>query len=721
MTQAIDLGAFDRTSERYERFTDRARALLARDEQFQTAHRAWLEQLEDSHGAVFEEMPGENPDSALFVDLLYFEFVVSGLIERIEQACAVTVTNPKSRLGGGSITLDSLHERVAENDEIEGAPSLDEADLQAVDVDVLRTLYERIVSREMRLALGEYYTPRGIAGLAVDSLAIEDMAAASMLDPGCGSGVFLTVCIERKLAAMADRPPAQTVDAITKSVFGVDLNPVAVKTSKLSYLLALVPVLGAETVETVELPVRCADALGLSQTSSLWSQLRVEYLVGNPPWITWDRLGDQLKNRLRERYVEELGLLPHEGASARLGHSNDDIAIPFVWICIHRYLRDSGEASVVMKRDLLTGPAGAVLRRLRVGDRPLAARHVHDFTGLRPFGEQVGADAAIYTLRADTEPSFPVETTAWSGGSADFSTRASIEASLRQTATTLSPLDPEDRTSSWVRADAERGALGSTAHEIRHGVKDDAEAVFGIERAQLDQLDAEFVYPYLKSRHVVKYGLFGHEIRLVPIKTANEDNEAAMREQYPATYQYLSDHRGQLTARSSSWLDDGTFYNIFGVGEYTWSPYKVVWCRLGFKPHFAVVSTVEDRDLGAKTVVPGDHCMFISTDSEQEAHALCALLNSAVYQKSLRDIASEGKASLSKAVVSELELPPFEEIPRGERLAALSKEAHDIVPAYTDRSKRAYNQLAIDELEPIQAEIDRLVEEMLADGTLGSR
>jgi hypothetical protein len=272
-----------------------------------------------------------------------------------------------------------------------------------------------------------------------------------------------------------------------------------------------------------------------------------------------------------------------------------------------------------------------------------------------------------------------------------------------------------------VRADAERGALGSTTHEIRHGVKDDAEAVFGIERDQLDQLDGELVYPYLKSRHIIKYGLFGHELRVVPIRTANEENEAAIREQYPATYQYLADHRDQLTARSSSWLDGGTFYNIFGVGEYTWSPYKVVWCRLGFKPHFAVISTVEDPTLGAKMVVPGDHCMFIGTDSEQEAHALCALLNSAVYQKSLRDIASKGKASLSKAVVSELELPPFEEIPRAERLATLSMEAHDIVPAYTDRSKRAYNRLTIEELEPTQAEIDQLVEEMLADGSLGSR
>jgi SAM-dependent methyltransferase len=728
MESAIDIGAFDRQSERYETFSDRARSLLAEDKRVQAGQQMWIRQLEDSHGEIFDRLPGDDPETTLFVDSLYFDFVVSGFLDAVEEAFGITVTNTDSG-GEETVSLGSLHERIVGSGGIEPVgKSLAKAELRAVDVGVLRTLYERIISRESRLALGEYYTPRGVAELAVDSLAEENMAGASLLDPGCGSGVFLAVCIERKLAALAARPPTETVDAITGSVFGIDLNPVAVKTSKLSYLLALTPVLGAETVERVELPVFCADALGLTEpeptdeTAGI-PESGVEYLVGNPPWITWDRLGEQLKDRLRRRYVDELALLPHDGAAARLGHSNDDLSIPFVWISLHRHVREGGAASVVMKRDLLTGPAGAVLRRLHVGRRSLSLTHVHDFTGLQPFGQQVGVDAAVLTMRADSEPSFPVETTAWrnSNGRTDFSTRATIAESLQRTETTLAPLDPEDRTSAWIRGDAERGALGNAAHEIRHGVKDDAEAVFSIDRDRLDRLEDDLIYPYIKSRHIVKYGLFGHELRLVPVEKANERNESRLREQYPATYEYLADHREQLAARSSSWLDDGPFYNIFGVGEYTWAPYKVVWCRLGFKPHFAVVSSVEDPDLGEKPVVPGDHYMFIGTDSKREAHALCALLNSAVYQKSLRGIASDGKSSLSKAVVSELALPSLSEIRHGDRLAALSMEAHGTVPKYTDRSKRAYNQLTIEELEPVQAEIDRLVEEALTEGSFGSR
>nr|WP_240147589.1 N-6 DNA methylase [Halorussus sp. JP-T4] len=577
------------------------------------------------------------------------------------------------------------------------------------------------------MALGEYYTPRGVAELAVDALDVADVRSAAFLDPGCGSGVFLAVCVDRKVAAMREdgATPAEIVETVTETAFGVDLNPVAVKSAKLSYLLALLPVLDDADVDAVELPVFLTDAVGLTREDALRFrdepfEPTVDYLVGNPPWIPWSRLSEELKAGWREADAD-LGLLPHDGAASRLGHANDDVSLPFVWRCIDRYLAPGGGASFVLKRDALTGPAGKLLRTLTVGDRPLAVEHVHDFGGLRPFGDQVGADAAVYAFRADADRSFPVDATAWTAGDGDrepdYATADAVRETLTAESTGFVPVDPDDETSAWIRADAERAALGECTHDIRHGVKDDANDVFGVGREQLADLEPDLVYPYLKSRHIVKYGLFGHDLRLVPLRKADEDNEEELRSRYPETYAYLRRHREALADRSSSWLDRGPFYNVFGLGEYTWSEYKVVWCRLGFKPHFAVVSTVDDPDLGEKPVVPGDHCMFVGTDSEREAHFLCALLNSAVYQRSLRHVAPEGKASLSKATVSNLDLPPYRGGDEQRRLADLSMRAHDVVPEHADTSKRAYNAKTIPKLEAVQADIDRIVEGMLADGT----
>jgi len=353
-----------------------------------------------------------------------------------------------------------------------------------------------------------------------------------------------------------------------------------------------------------------------------------------------------------------------------------------------------------------------------VNSRPVAVRHIHDFNRLRPFGDDVGVHSAVYTLAADSEPSFPIAVDSWTRGegATSFATAEAMRETLDREETGMVPVEEDDASSSWVREDAENQALGECAHDIRHGVKDDAKDVYSVERSQLDELEHDHVYPYIQSKHVVKYGLFGHDLHLVPVRKANEDNETELQRNCPKTYGYLESNRQTLEDRSSAWLDEGTFYNVFGLGEYTWSDYKVVWCRLGFKPHFAVVSTVTDEDLGEKMVVPGDHFMFISTDDEYDAHFLCGLLNSSIYQKSLEGVASEGKSSLTKTVVSRLELPEYRETEDSERLAELSMEAHEIVPEHTDVSKRTYNETSIEELEVVQAEIDELVEEMLSEG-----
>jgi hypothetical protein len=741
--QRGDNGGFDagriteelgRESATYRAYTETARDLLATDEAFRAARETWETFFETSHGEVFADVAVEDPRNRLFVDALYYDFVVDRLVALCEHEFGFALVNrePRANTDALSVGFGALHDRVAAGNPADALAdplpdALGAADLRDADTGFLRTLYESVVSRDLRLALGEYYTPRGVAELAVDALDADAPESATFLDPGCGSGVFLSVCIDEKISAMrGEAAPEDIVDAVTASVVGIDLNPVAVKSAKLNYLLSLLPVLDAADLDSVELPVFLTDALGLAHDGPVSFagesfDPTADYLVGNPPWIPWSRLSETTKRRWRETYADsdDLDLLPHEGLDSRLGHANDDISLPYVWVCIDRYLTADGGASFVLKRDVTKGPAGKLLRTLRVGDRPLALDRIHDFNTLRPFGEQVGANAAMYALRADADHSFPVDGTSWTerenaAGSPDFATAEAMRETLDTEQVDIVPVDETDSESAWVRADAERAALGECAHRIRHGVKDDAQDVFSISREEVGDLEPDLIYPYLKSRHVVKYGLFGHELRLVPLRKANEDNERELKGRYPETYRYLESHREALENRSSSWLKKGPFYNVFGLGEYTWRDYKVVWCRLGFKPHFAVVSTVEDEDVGEKPVVPGDHFMFVGTDSEAEAHFLCALLNSAVYQRSLDGVASEGKASLSKTVVSRLGLPEWEGTEVQRRLADLSMEAHEIVPEHTDISKRAYNEQTIPELEAIQAEIDRIVEDLVA-------
>ena len=719
-----------RNSRAYDRYTSNATTELSSNDELQAAQSEWEQFFINSHGDIFDGLDIENARASLFTDTLYYDFIVDQIIEFAERQFGFRVVNQEVNHNTDALSFDfqSLHESIIDTGTIERTIDdlLGRVDLVNSDSEFLRGLYESIISHEMRLQLGEYYTPRGVAELSVGELDVDNYESDTFLDPGCGSGVFLATCIEAKREALEDDlGPDALVDVITDTVYGIDLNPVAVKSAKLSYLLSLLPVLTEADVDRLELPVFLTDSLKLTRDDDVRFggedlELAVDHLVGNPPWITWGNLSESVRDAWREKYVKQLDLLPHHGVETRLGHANDDISVPFIWVCIHHYLNEGGDASFVLKRDIMKGPAGRLLRSQRVNSRPVAVRHVHDFNRLRPFGDDVSVHSAIYTLDADGEAEFPIPVDSWkkASGKPSFTTAEAMRETLGHEETGMVPVEEDDGSSSWIREDAENRALGECEHDIRHGVKDDATDVYSIDREQLEELEHDHIYPYIKSKHVVKYGLFGHALHLVPIKKANEDNETEMKNTCPKTYEYLESNKQALEDRSSTWLEKGTFYNVFGLGEYTWTEYKVVWCRLGFKPHFAVISTVADKDLGEKTVVPGDHFMFISTDDKYEAHFLCGLLNSSIYQRSIKDIASEGKSSLSKAVISKLELPEYTETEDSKLLAELSMKAHEIVPEHTGVSKRQYNKTSIEDLEVVQAEIDEIVEGMLSQGTL---
>ncbi|SFG81522.1 hypothetical protein SAMN04488063_3039 [Halopelagius inordinatus] len=720
----------------------------------------WRRFVRDRHGDVFALVDDRPPKTAareLFVQTLSLDFLLSELLAAAERTFDVSVP---TRPGGGAAIafdadFDAVHDAVATDLSAttrEGVAEAAERFVRTAAPEDVATLHRETVSRLGRRAFGRYDTPTGLAELAVETVVEGDADAdavgfvdATVLDPGCGAGAFVAAAAERKRAALSasdpDVAPAAAATRVAESVRGFDLNPVAVRASRLAVLLALRPLLSAAAEPfSLDLPIVLGDALDATAADAPLSGERADILLGNPPWLTWDSLTERLKDRWREGPMADpnLELFCHRGRNARLGHANDDVSVPFAWTCVHRLLSDGGGAAFVLKRDLLTGPAGELLRRRRVGDRSLSMRRIHDFGTLAPFGEEVDAGTALYGLAVGRGGQSADESTGGDDGSDDgregvpttrwarredagppaFDSLSAMRRTLGREETAYLPANPETPAGPWVRADAERRALGPADYRIRHGVKDDAKAVYGLDGDTIEArtLEPDHVYPYLKSKHVVKYGLFGYDRHLVPQRRAGEDNESAVREETPNTYAYLQDHRERLDSRGSSWFDDGPFYGLFGLGPYTWADYKVVWCRLGFKPHFAVVSTVEDPFLGEKPVVPGDHCMFVATDDEAEAHYLCALLNSAPYQRSLRDISSGGKSSLSKSTVSELSMPEWEATAHQRRLAEASMRAHEIVPNHTDCSKRAYNAKTIPELDAVQAKIDRAVERFLADG-----
>lgn len=109
-----------------------------------------------------------------------------------------------------------------------------------VEHDVLKVLYESVITAETRKRLGEYYTPDWLAQQVVERV-VDDPLHQRVLDPSCGSGTFLFHAMRRYLAA-ADAKKIKLRDAlagVTSHVLGMDLHPVAVTFARVTCLLAI--------------------------------------------------------------------------------------------------------------------------------------------------------------------------------------------------------------------------------------------------------------------------------------------------------------------------------------------------------------------------------------------------------------------------------------------------------------------------------------------------
>ena len=136
--------------------------------------------------------------------------------------------------------------------------------LDQVESDVLKILYESLIDREERHDLGEYYTPDWLAAKIVRH-AVERPIEQRVLDPACGSGTFLFHAIRNfiKEAEEAGLEEKLRAEEATNHIAGMDIHPVAVIIARVTYLLALAPVI-AKRAGSLSIPVYLGDAMQLS-------------------------------------------------------------------------------------------------------------------------------------------------------------------------------------------------------------------------------------------------------------------------------------------------------------------------------------------------------------------------------------------------------------------------------------------------------------------------
>jgi hypothetical protein len=148
-------------------------------------------------------------------------------------------------------------------------------------------------------------------------------------------------------------------------------------------------------------------------------------------------------------------------------------------------------------------------------------------------------------------------------------------------------------------------------------------------------IEADLLSPLIRGRDTGRY-CFDTEgwYQLIPnAHYENVETEEAFADRYPLTYSYLKNYENLLRHRASykRYQAHLPFYVVYCVGDYSFSPYKVVWMEQQDPSSFrsVVVSSLDTCEGQQGLIIPDHKLYFAALDSADEAHFLCGFLNSA--------------------------------------------------------------------------------------------
>jgi hypothetical protein len=457
-----------------------------------------------------------------------------------------------------------------------------------------------------------------------------------------------------------------------------------------------------------------------------------DYVVGNPPWVNWQNLPDEYRLQTKPLW-EHYGLFPHGGMDTILGKGKKDISMLMTYVAVDRYLQTGGRLGFVLSQSLFkTAGAGQGFRRFRLPDgspfRPIA---VEDMVELKPFEGATNRTAVAVFLKG-REVRYPVSYQYWRkrhhgrAGGIGFDTpyQEVTREKITYKQQLAEPADRTDLSSAWVTSAPPtmktlRALRGTSPYRAYAGACTWLNSLFWVEitgsrpgglamvanitegakrkvESTTAAVERNLLYPLIRGRDVTRWAAIpsSHILMTQDPKVRRGIDAATMQTKYPKAHSYLARFEKVLRSRSGYrryFRDDDPYWSIFNVGEYTFSPWKVVWRgEVATSLVSAVVSTDSDGDV----IVPDQTVYFVPLDSAEQAHFLCAVLNSAPVRAVYRTYSYK---HVSMEFVQGIAIPDYAPKHRAHvRLSELSTRAHEAVATG-----------AGDEVAAIEEEIDR--------------
>jgi hypothetical protein len=432
-----------------------------------------------------------------------------------------------------------------------------------------------------RIEYGDFQTPRELAGKICQKLKVLGVSPKTIIEPTCGQGTFIE--------ASAHFFPS------AKRIIGVEINP--------AYLSELHKRKGLWGNGLVEL--RQGDFFSFDW-ETLLNEIKGSLLIlGNFPWVT----NSQLSVIGGANLPEKTNFQRHRGLHAITGKSNFDIS-EWMLMQVAEWLQNrQGHLAMLCK----TTVARKLLNHLYSQQLQLADAAIYAIDAEKYFGAVV--EACLLFCKFD-------------GVSRryDYEVLASLESKTGDCA--------GHRKGMMVRDLAAFGEfhhlLGESEMKWRSGVKHDCAEVMEFRKTakgllnglgEAADLEPDYLFPLLKGSDLANGQVDSTTRYVLMTQQFVGESTEGIRKKAPKTWAYLEAHAKPLDRRKSRIYRNQPRFAIFGVGPYTFAPWKIAICGLYKTLQFRLVGEIE-----GKPVLFDDTVYFLSFADEPQARNIHQLL-----------------------------------------------------------------------------------------------
>lgn len=477
-----------------------------------------------------------------------------------------------------------------------------------------------IVEEPDREEYGDFQTNPDLANKITLHLASKNFSPELVIEPTCGKGNFIIASL-RNFKNI-------------KNIFGVEIYKPYVWETKFSVINFFLDNPDGNKPEISISHCNVFD-FDFKQIASQYSTNEI-IVIGNPPWVTNSKLGSLNSTNLPKK----TNFKNHIGLDAMTGKGNFDIAEFITLTMIETFQKMNGNLMLLVKNSVIKN----IVFDQNKNHYQISSIEKHRIDTKKEFN--VSVEASLFNCQLNSSPSFDCLEFNFYDNKILYLKFGWLNDKF------VSNIDTYIHT---------KEVDGECPFVWRQGLKHDCSTVMELDKVNghyvngLNEevnLEEGLVYGILKSSDLKNTVISQtRKFTIVTQKKVGQDTKF-IKTEYPKTYQYLIEHQESFDARKSSIYNNKPKFSIFGIGDYSFKPYKVAISGLYKTFHFTLILPQDN-----KPVMLDDTCYLIGLDIIEFAAYSLILLNSNTTMQFLQSVTfPDAKRTFTKDVLMRIDL-----------------------------------------------------------------